>query len=226
MDLDFNQVNFGAEAELNNIEVEKSGEPRLYDTLEDFFNYNYNGNWSFVKYQGRTSMITGGRVTGVGTSEESLLGFGHIIGQYFQVPYEQLPQIMLVSTTSKARHYYIPQVIDGLQVYNSGIQLSVDLESNSIFQIGSTLRNPQNIDESIHVDQIHAWEIITSSFKESVIKLDSPYKPVIYSDYAVSGAELAWVFKIKVHSQIDQQRTVVIGAATGFILVNSKLVIH
>ena len=226
MDLDFNQVEFGSETELNNLEVEKYSEPRMYDTLEDFFNHNYSGNWSFVKYQGRTSMITGGRVIGIGIGEDSLLGFGHIIGQYFQVPHEQLPQIMLVSTSNNKRHYYIPQVIGGLQVYNSGIQLSVDLETNSIFQIGSTLRNPQSIDESIHVDQIHAWEIVTSSFKDSVTKLDSPYKPVIYSDYAVSGAELAWVFKIKVHSQINQERTIVIGAATGFILINSKLVIH
>lgn len=222
--MDLDQVSFNADTEVGGLE--HPSEPRMYDTIEDFFNYNYSGNWKFVKYQGRTSMITGGRVLGISMREDSLLGFGHIIGQYFQVSPDQLPQIMLVSASSRARHYYIPQVIDGLQVYNAGIQLSVDLETNSIFQIGSTLRNIKEIDESIHVDQIHAWDIVTSLFKDSVTKLDSPYKPVIYSDHSVSKAELAWVFKIKVHSQTDQERTMVIGAATGFTLINSKLVIH
>ncbi len=221
--------------ELNNVEHSHEvgnslgdvKEPRLYDTIEDFFKNNYRGNWNFVKYKGRTSIINGGQVTGISQNPSNLLAFGRIVGHYFSVPYEQLPQIMMISVTDKAKHYYVPQIIEGVQVYNSGIQLSVDLVTNSLYQINSTLRNIQQIDQSVHVDQIHAWEIITDNFKDSVTKLENSYKPVIYSEYNSSQAELAWVFKIEIHSpHITEQRTVVIGASTGFILVNSKLVVH
>ena len=124
-----------------NINKSSNNKPHIYDTIEDFFNYNYKGNWNFINYDGKVSIINGGYASGVGTTDNELLKFSQIIGKYFMIPKEQLPNIMLISRTIKARHYYIPQTINGLHVYNSGIQLSVDEENNSIYQINNTLRN-------------------------------------------------------------------------------------
>ena len=82
------------------------------------------------------------------------------------------------------------------------------------------------MDEDIHVDQIHAWEIVTSSFNDPVTRIDNSHQPVIYADNSATGLELAWVFKIRVHSKLQVERTILIGAATGFILINSKLIVH
>ena len=208
------------------LDQNEESDQNTFESIEDFFRLNYQGNWTFVKYKGSTSIISGGKVAHIGADEKSLLKFSHIVGKYFSVSKAELPYILLISYNKKARHYFVPQIIDGIQVYNSGIQLSVDQDTNSVFQVNSTLKKIKTIDESMNVDQIHAWEIVSSFFGDSVTKIDSSFKPVIFSDQGVSGGEFAWVFKIQVNAHKGENRTIVIGASTGFMLANIENVIH
>ena len=211
----------------NILDQSEEKDQKAFESIEDFFKLNYQGNWTFTKYKGSTSIISGGKVEHIGSNEKSLLKFSQMVGKYFSVSRAQLPYILLISYNKKARHYFVPQIIEGIQVYNSGIQLSVDQNTNSVFQVNSTLKKIKTIDDSMNVDQIHAWEIVSSFFgDDSVTKLESSFKPVIFSDQGVSGGEFAWVFKIKVHAQKAEQRTIVIGASTGFMLANIENVIH
>jgi len=211
----------------NQTSTKESRNPSSIAGVTQFFKDSYGGSWETItSSEGRIVTVLGGAVPGVGENDDRVLKWGKQVAPLFAVTPEQITSVELASESKFARHLYLSQKVGLFKVYNGGMQVSVNKKDNSIFQVNNSLREVGDFERNIRYNKAQDWTVVQGVFREKIERSDSNSQPVIHAESGADKSELAWVFQVKVFGEDFDVREVVIGAISGEVLENTKLLVH
>ena len=145
-----------------------------------------------------------------------------------------------VTGTNSMKHYFFTQVIDSYEVYEGGLQVTVNQDSVSVFSVNNSIKEFDTQNFNLDTQQQacssynreQAWQRVKDEFPSSTITditmtdptIEAYQRPQLFVKDSVQ--ELAWIFSVKLTGNQSDSRHVLIGCISKNPLYNMSKIVY
>ena len=181
------------------------------------------GQWKArLSPKGDIFRFTGGRIEGVGSSEDKLTDFVGGFAETLGIPRDQVLQKIEEDDLRSSRIFDALQTYEGMEVFQSWLRLMTDKNTGEAYLINNKLKvlEPE-INTAVNFDRDDAYDVLERFFGNEFKKVKREWGPVVWADS--SPHQLAYVFIVQTSKTTYRS---VVGASSEEVLISEKLPMH